>query len=108
MSEEKKASRPLVEFHDVHSDLDITVGGEFFIKRTQEIPDWYLDQLQDHKFESAKRPEGDFMRLASIPVGIVEKWKREGFDVYREPVQKIIQRLKLEGYDKLITTAKRI
>ena len=108
MSEEKKPASKLVELHDVHSDLDITVGGEFFIKRTQEIPDWYLDQLQDAKFESAKRPEGDFMRVASIPVGIVEKWKREGFDIYREPVQAIIKRLQLEGYDKLITTAKRV
>jgi hypothetical protein len=96
---------PTVE--DVKTDLDINMDG-FFIRQTQEIPDWYLRQLEDHKHESARRPEGDFMRLASIPVGIIESWMRQGFDVYREKPQAIIKRLQHEGYDKLITTAKRI
>jgi hypothetical protein len=103
MSEEKTP-----EFYDVASDLDITVGGEFFIKRTQEIPDWYLKQLEDARTESKNAPAKDFHRVASIPVGLVEKWKREGFDVYREPIQAIVKRLKMEGYDKLMATSKRI
>ena len=76
------------------------------IERYQEIPQEFIDGLQAERHESKHRRAGEFMRVASIPVSIVEKWDREGYDVRSEPYRKTVAKLKAEGLDYFLTTDK--
>lgn len=91
---------PYVEFLDGNSDTPL------IIKHTQEIPEDFLTRLKEARLESSSRPMGDFHRFASIPTAVVEKWKREGFDVMKESAKKIIQKLQTEDLGAFITTNK--
>src|SRR5574337_472326 len=91
---------PYVEFLDGDSNTQLV------IKHTQEIPDAFLTQLKEARIESDRRPMGDFHRFASIPTAVVEKWKREGFDVMKESAKSIIRKLQSEDLGAFITTNK--
>ncbi len=94
-------------FSDVSAKL-VEAAGTLAIKREQEIPDWYLEQLKDARIESGKAPAGEFHRVASIPVAVVEHMQREGIDPHKVPIRDTIKWLKLQGYDKLLTSSKSI
>ena len=91
---------PLIEFLDGDSEHPL------IIKQTQEIPTEFLDRLSDARLESSHRPMGDFHRFASIPTAVVEKWKREGFDLMKESARSIIRKLQSEDLTAFITTTK--
>lgn len=95
-----------MKISDVSAKL-VGQAGELAILREQYIPQAYLDHLADARFNSVSSPTGDLHRICSVPVGLVEKWKREGFDIHTATIPEIIRRLRLEGYDRLICTAKR-
>jgi hypothetical protein len=78
------------------------------IKRTQEITDDFLTQCNDNRIASMHAPMGDWHEVASVPVVIVEKWLREGFDIYKEPLKATMQRLRNEDLSAFITTDKRL
>ena len=83
----------------------------FVRKHTQHIPQWHLDNLREQRNNSTGRREGDFMRVASIPTSVVEKWMREGFDILSDKNitgQEIVKRLKAENLDAFLTTDKSI
>jgi hypothetical protein len=49
------------------------------------------------------------MKVASIPVAVIEKWMREGFDVMRDKnitAKEIVNKLKNENLDAFLTTEK--
>jgi hypothetical protein len=48
------------------------------------------------------------MHVASIPVCLVDKWMREGYDVYQEPIRKSVAKLKHENLEYFLATAKEI
>ncbi len=75
---------------------------------TQHIPDDFVAALKRDKMDSARAPTGDFYRVASIPVSVVEDLLLKGYDVHKEPVRDTIRMLKLFGLDAFITTDKRI
>lgn len=77
------------------------------IQRSQYIPDDFMDDLKEAKHLSSERA-GAFHRVCSVPVAWVEKWRHEGFDIYKESAKAIIDRLKKEQLDHFITTNKRI
>lgn len=77
------------------------------IRRVQTIPDEFTRRLADERFESW-RPAGEMHRAASIPNAVVEKWLREGYDVFQEPISKSLKKLRDEGLDAFITTNKRL
>ena len=91
--------------HDYHVD-----SGGLYNHRTQDIPQSFLDGLAEQRNQSANRLEGDYMRVASIPTVIVEKWMAEGFNIFDQNVdgKDIIKRLKAEGLDAFLTTDKSI
>lgn len=93
--------------NDLKIDFDENVDG-LVIQKSQNIPQEYLDSLKDQRFESRHRPAGDYMRVASIPVVVIEKWMKEGFDFYNEPASKIVAKLKSEGLDGFLTTDKAV
>jgi phage host-nuclease inhibitor protein Gam len=93
--------------HDVRAEL-VESCGELAIRRTQVIPQEYMDHLADTRFDNLSTEAGEMHRVGAVPVGLVEEWRRKGFDVYTAPIEDILARLKLEGYDKFVTTNKRI
>lgn len=76
------------------------------IERHQEIPDDHLKALADQRLASSSAPTGNFMKLCSIPTSVVEKWLREGFDIYKEPAKAIVARLKMEDLNAFMATNK--
>ena len=79
-----------------------------FIKKTQEIPSWHMDSLKEQRNESTKRSEGEFMKVASIPVIVAEQWMKQGYDIYNMTGKEIIKKLKEENLDDFFTTEKTI
>ena len=79
-----------------------------FMKNTQEIPTSFLDSLAQQRNEMSGKREDDFMRVASIPVVVVEKWMREGFNIWEATGQEIVKRLKDQALDGFMATNKRI
>lgn len=94
-------------FIEQQTDFDENTDG-LVIQTSQAIPDSFLRDLKEERFESKHRKAGEYMRVASIPVVVVDKWKREGFDFDNAPVREIITKLKMEGLDAFITTDKAI
>jgi hypothetical protein len=78
------------------------------IERYQEIPQSFIDGLKAEKANSKSVREGEYMRVASIPVVVVEKWTREGFDFWNAPAREIVAKLRTEHLDDFITTNKAI
>ena len=81
-----------------------------FKKISQDIPQHFLDDIKDQRNQSTSRKEGEFMRVASIPAVVVEKWLREGFNILDPNVngKEIVRRLKAENLEAFLTTEKEI
>jgi len=86
----------------------VAQAGELAVKNEQYIPQAFLDHLADLRFQSMQSPAGDLHRVASIPTALVDHWKRNGFDIHKATPAEILSKLRLEGFDHFITTAKRI
>lgn len=101
-----------IEFLDTKITFDEDHSGgkqnTLIIGHHQEIPDSFVADLKRDKIDTLHTPEGEFMRVATIPVVIVEKWQREGFDIHKAPIKEILQRLQKEEFDAFITTRKRV
>lgn len=91
---------------DVQWDINDNVDG-LLVRKDQEITSDFLDQLADDRLAS-KAPAGDFHKIASIPVVVVEKWLREGFDIYREDAKAILKKLRDEDLTAFIATTKKV
>lgn len=80
------------------------------VKKEQAIPQSFLDRLKESRDESSNNRMGDYHRVASIPTVVVEKWMREGFNIWDKNVtaKEIVARLKLESLDAFLTTTKSI
>jgi hypothetical protein len=93
---------PKVTFHD---DVDHPL----IIKKDQEITDEFLQGTADARLQSTQ-VSGEFHRFASIPVAVVEKWMREGFDVLngKHSAKEILAKLRSEDLGSFITTTKRL
>lgn len=91
----------------VMTEFDYNADG-FVLKKSQHIPQALLDSLKEQRNHSTDHKEGEFMRVASIPAVVVEKWMREGFDIFDPNVngKEIIKRLKAENLDAFLTTEK--
>jgi hypothetical protein len=74
---------------------------DLVLKRFQEIPDWFIQRLRDA--EAARPKNAEMRKVASIPVEVVEHWRRQGFDINKESAQAIVARLAREDLSKFIT-----
>jgi len=86
----------------------LQTGNDVYRKHTQDISQAFLDDLKDSRNASKDQKEGEFMRVASVPVGVAEQWQREGFDIYKATPQEIVKRLKDQNLDYFLATEKRI
>ena len=76
------------------------------IQTSQAIPDSFLKDLREERFESKHRRANDYHRVASIPVAVVDKWIREGYDFHNAPIKDILIKLRSENLEAFITTDK--
>jgi hypothetical protein len=83
------------------------VGDELLVSYEQEITSEFLQDLQD-RFVGSKDPSGELLCAAVIPTAIVDRWMRQGFNVFEEPIAASVARLRAENMGKFITTSKRI
>ena len=95
--------------HNIQTDWEENADG-LLQKSTQVIPQQFLDSLAEHRNATSGRRAGEYMRVASIPTVVVEKWMREGFNIFDKNVdgREIVKRLKNENLDAFLTTEKSI
>lgn len=81
-----------------------------FKKHTQNISQSFLDNLAEQRHASKDKREGEFMRVASIPTVVVEKWMREGFNIMsgEHSAAEIVKKLKSENLEAFLTTEKNV
>lgn len=94
----------------VLDDLKWSIGENadgLFIKRDQYISDEFLQRNADLRFES-KAPAKNFHMFASVPEAVVDKWMREGFNIYdgSVSVKDIVKKLKQEDLTAFLTSNK--
>ncbi len=89
-----------VDFHENSEGL--------VIEKYQEIPQSFIDDLRAEKANSKSVREGEMMRVASIPVVVVDKWIAEGFDFQNATAKQILAKLHMENLDYFITTEKQV
>lgn len=88
------------DFHETSEGL--------VLEHSQAIDGAFLDRLKAERENSLSVREGNFMRVASIPVAVVEKWQREGFNLDEHTAKQILARLRIENLDAFITTNKEV
>lgn len=98
--------KPKVILENPQEEFDFGDNGELYKTTTQYIPPSLIEANKKAKMDSMGQREGEYMRVASIPVAIVEKWQREGFDIFQVDGKEIIKRLHAEGLDGFILTNK--
>ena len=96
-----------MKFYDSDYTIDENTDG-LVIQRYQEIPQQFLDSLKQKREASKETRENNYMHVASIPVEIVEKWVREGFDFHNESAKNIVAKLKNENLDAFLVTNKAV
>lgn len=77
-------------------------------ERRQEITDDFLDHNAELRHQSMTNPMGDMHHVAKIPTAVVDKWMREGFDIFQASAKQIVARLKSEDLGAFLTTRKQI
>lgn len=82
---------------------------EVVIEHSQEIPDDFLEANKALR-DASSAPAGDYHKIASIPTAVVEKWMREGFNIFDENItaSEIVRKLTSEDLGAFMTTTKRI
>ena len=96
-----------INLFDAEGNLTVNVDG-LAIREDQYIPQSFLDDLKNAREESVKERAREFHHVASIPVSVVNKWMREGFDIYEATIPEIMTRLRAAHLDGFIATKKRI
>lgn len=99
-----------VRLLDAESGLVPTTGGGLAIKRTQEITDGFLSGLAASRDASRHGKMGEMHKVASIPTVIVEKWMREGFNIFDKNIslKDIIRKLNSEDMQNLMATERNV
>ncbi|MBK3774759.1 hypothetical protein GAY31_11390 [Azospirillum brasilense] len=83
--------------------------GDLLVKKSQVINDGLIEFCKEARLDS-NRHAGDMHLACSVPTIVVEKWLREGFDIYAPDVTaaQIVARLKRENLDAFVATNKRL
>ena len=95
--------------HDVENKiLHDQDDRNYNIIHEQNITQSFLDSTKAAREDSLNHREGEYMRVASVPVAVHEQWLREGFDMMKEPARAILMRLKQQDLNAFITTKKQV
>jgi hypothetical protein len=107
MFEKRKAPKTII--HSANEDMVFDKDKGIGFVANQFVSDSWQVGMRDEKAESTRKREKNFMHIGSIPVIFVNKWKRQGFDIFDKNVtfKDIAARLRAENLDDFISTAKR-
>lgn len=83
-----------------HLILDATDRSDVIVSE-QILGQDFWDDLEQAKEDFQFRLNG-LTPVASIPEALVNKWIREGFDVWSAPANEIIRKLRCDGYDAFV------
>lgn len=103
---DKLKNSTATEMHDVGYAFGENVDG-LFVKKEQHIPDEFIRKCKFERMNSLSVKEGENMKIASVPVAVVEEWLTQGFDIYKESAKAIMKRLQAQNLDAFITTNKK-
>lgn len=78
------------------------------ITNTQAITPEFLKRQEEMRQWSKHNRAGDYHEVAAIPQILVDRWQKEGFDVFVEPARKIVAKLKRENFEYFLSTAKQV
>lgn len=96
-----------VGMHDIEADW-IPEFSDMTMKQSQHISQDFLDNLKEDRIQSMGRREGDYMKVASIPIIVIDQWKREGFNIYEHSGEEIIARLQKQNLGAFMATDKKV
>lgn len=85
----------------------LEAGGDLGVRYTQDIPDHFIQDIQD-RFTGATDKTDNFLFVGSVPAALADRWMREGYNVFQEPIRNTLARLKAENFGKFVATSKRI
>lgn len=88
--------------------IDGDTENPLVIKRSQEIPKEFLDDLAEARHMSTQGRMANYHKAASIPAALHEAWLRQGYDCTKEPIRKTLQRLREEQLDAFIATERQL
>lgn len=86
----------------------VGAGVNTSVRHDQVITKEFVDNTAQFRNETSGYRSGNYHKVASIPLIFVEKWRNEGFDIYKESASAIIKRLKAESLDAFLTTNKKV
>ncbi|MBR1173899.1 hypothetical protein JQ617_08035 [Bradyrhizobium sp. KB893862 SZCCT0404] len=86
----------------------LTSAGDLGVEYSQEITDDFIQDIQDRFTGANDRIDGNFLFVGSVPAAIADRWMREGYNVFEEPIRKSLARLKAENFGKFVATSKNI
>jgi hypothetical protein len=82
-------------------------GDELGVHYTQEIPGHHIQELRD-RHTGVGDPTGDLLWVGEVPAATADRWMREGYNVFEEPIRKTLAKLKAEDMGVFVGTSKRI
>jgi hypothetical protein len=92
-------------FHSVLRRFGEDADG-LHLRRTQYVPDEYLEELRMEREDNRTVRAGDLHRVGSVPAIAIEEMHAEGFDYVNAPIEDILLWMRLHGYDEWITSNK--
>lgn len=91
-----------MKIYDSRGSLVESVGDLYRVYE-QDLPEEFWQELKDDT-DNFKFNLDSYTKVASIPVTLFDKWLNEGFDAYSAPIEEIMKRLRMEGYDAFIVS----
>ena len=98
-------------FHDVDVKVQVSDDAKTLnVAKQQYIPDSFLKGLAEEREASKTNKMGEYHKVASIPVALVEKWKSEGFDIFdkNNSLRDVLNRLQSQDFHQFIATSRKI
>lgn len=87
-------------FNKAYEDIDIQ-DGQYVIITEQTIGIDFWEEVKRAK-EEFDLKKNDYIKVASIPTAVINKWMREGFDFNNATAQEALDKLRKDEFDKMI------
>ena len=111
MTDKTETTSNSLPFHDVDVKVQVSDDAKTLnVAKQQYIPDSFLKGLAAEREASKTAKMGEYHKVASIPVALVEKWKSEGFDIFdkNNSLKDIVNRLQSQDFQQFMATSRKI
>ena len=111
MTDKTETTSNAPDFHDLSVKVQVSDDAKTLnVAKQQYIPDSFLKGLAAEREASKTAKMGEYHKVASIPVALVEKWKSEGFDIFdkNNSLQDVLKRLQSQDFHQFIATSRKI